>query len=65
MNLFRKEKLLYKGFSSKLSKQEITSLFHKDFVGARDFVELYSVYDGVDFMREAKMFLIKMMYIFL
>lgn len=56
MNLFREEKLLYKGFTSNLSKQEITSFFDRDFVGLKDFVELYSIYDGVDFMREAKMF---------
>ncbi|GJQ03901.1 SMI1/KNR4 family protein [Capnocytophaga canimorsus] len=56
MNLFREEKLLYKGFASNLSKQEITNLFQTDFEGSKDFLELYSVFDGVDFMREAKMF---------
>lgn len=56
MNLFRDEKLLYKGLTSNLSKPVITSLFHKDFIGLNDFVALYTIYDGVDFIREAKMY---------
>lgn len=56
MNIFNKDKLLYKGFESNLSKREITNLFHTDFLGSDDFIKLYSVFDGVDFMREAKMF---------
>jgi len=44
MNLFRDEKLLYKGLTSNLSKPVITSLFHKDFIGLNDFVALYTIY---------------------
>ena len=53
---FNKDKLLYKGTASKLSEDDVKSLFSKDFNGSKDFVELYLMYDGIDFMREGKMF---------
>lgn len=56
MNKFNENKLLYKGIESKLLIGEIKKIFPKDFIGSKDFIELYLIYDGVDFMREAKMF---------
>ena len=56
MDLFNNSKLLYDARKSNLSAEEIWKLFNDNPHNINDFINLYLVYDGVFFPKQAMMF---------
>ncbi|WP_225969207.1 SMI1/KNR4 family protein [Treponema pedis] len=56
MNLFKDSKLLYEGRESQLSEEEIRQLLGINCDKINNFIQLYLIYDGIFFPKQAMMF---------